>query len=487
MTRGLPESRLLWKIKERVREKQIQKLKLQQSSADLFSHVTEGTLQQKLDHFNKQDTSFFTQRFLVNEKFWQRPNGPVFLFVGGEGPISVYDVVAGHHVDLAKHHGALLLALEHRFYGDSTTPDALQIESLVHLSSQQALTDLVVFHQFISSKFSLSSRNTWISFGGSYSGALSAWFRGKFPHLVFGAVASSAPVKAKLDFSEYNQIVGLSLKNENIGGSVKCFAEVQKAFSILETELMFGNSTRVGQDFNCCQDLTNMDDKRELVQSLADIFMGTVQYNEEVWLMSVREVCDLMTNSSDAQSSYDQLIKLAQVHFSIFHSPCVDVSHEAAVRDLMDTSERSGRRGERQWMYQTCSEFGFYQTCEDCSCPFSAMLTLDSYTRLCTEVFGISQNSLLSHIAFTNAFYGADDPRTFRVLYVNGGVDPWQALSVVQDGTEERGETVFIQDTAHCADMLNSRPTDRRSLTEARQEIARLVSSWLKMAALSST
>lgn len=47
------------------------------------------------------------------------------------------------------------------------------------------LTDLAAFHQYISQNFNLTHRNTWISFGGSYSGALSAWFRGKVQDMVY--------------------------------------------------------------------------------------------------------------------------------------------------------------------------------------------------------------------------------------------------------------------------------------------------------------
>lgn len=51
--------------------------------------------------------------------------------------------------------------------------------SLLFFSFPPRLVDLAVFHQYISQSFNLSHRNTWLSFGGSYSGALSAWFRGK--------------------------------------------------------------------------------------------------------------------------------------------------------------------------------------------------------------------------------------------------------------------------------------------------------------------
>lgn len=39
---------------------------------------------------------------------------------------------------MAKQHGALLVALEHRFYGYSINPDGLELDNLARLSSQQA-------------------------------------------------------------------------------------------------------------------------------------------------------------------------------------------------------------------------------------------------------------------------------------------------------------------------------------------------------------
>ncbi|XP_068441233.1 thymus-specific serine protease [Clinocottus analis] len=475
--------RLLGKMKQRARD-----LLLQNAERPLEG-VKEGRIHQQLDHFNHLDPRTFPQRFFVNEASWRRPDGPVFLFIGGEGPISELDVLAGHHADMARQLGALLLAVEHRFYGDSINPDGLETENLSDLSSQQALADLAVFHQHISSSFNLSRSSTWISFGGSYSGSLSAWFRGKFPQLVFGAVASSAPVRAQLDFSAYSKEVGLSLRNEAVGGSLKCLAAVRDAFSAVEA-VMGVNAGRVAEDFGCCQSPKGPDDQIELMQNLADIIMGSVQYNEEGVLMSIAELCGVMTNQSEAHGdemeAYRRLVQLAQIYHSSSEETCLDISHEKTVKDLMDTTlHHSGRRAARQWTYQTCTEFGFYQTCE-ASCPFSRTVTLRSQTQLCSTLFGISQHSLAGRVAFTNAYYGGAEPHTHRVLYVNGGVDPWKELSVVRAGGRggEAQSVVFIEDAAHCADMARGRVTDRRSLKKARQEIEEHVVGWLKMAAL---
>jgi hypothetical protein len=69
------------------------------------------------------------------------------------------------------------------------------------------LDDIAYFINWVSTKnkFGVSSKNPWITIGGSYPGAMSAWFRYKFPHLTVGALASSAVVDAILDFEAYDK------------------------------------------------------------------------------------------------------------------------------------------------------------------------------------------------------------------------------------------------------------------------------------------
>ena len=165
---------------------------------------------------------------MVRETYFKPDeNSPVFLFIGGEGgalgpELLVNSTHASVMVDTAKEQNALLLFLEHRYYGDSYPTEDLSNENLRYLSANQALSDLAEFHLFVSEKYNLTKQNKWITWSSSYPGMLSGWARIKFPHLIHAAVANSAPVRAQVDFKGYLKVVKDALANEIIGGSEQC-------------------------------------------------------------------------------------------------------------------------------------------------------------------------------------------------------------------------------------------------------------------------
>lgn len=73
-------------------------------------------------------------------------------------------------------------------------------ENLVWLTPDQAIADLARFIEHLIEIGEVKQDQKVAVFGGSYPGNLAAWSRYKFPHLINAAVASSAPVHAKLNF-----------------------------------------------------------------------------------------------------------------------------------------------------------------------------------------------------------------------------------------------------------------------------------------------
>merc|ERR1719336_1267143 len=80
------------------------------------------------------------------------------------------------------------------------------------------------------------------------------------------------------------------------------------------------------------------------------------------------------------------------------------------------------------WGYQTCTEFGFYQTCEVGSdCFFTqGLVSFDSVDHkpndFCARVFGIRTEDARAAIKRTNDHYASKVFDATRILWVNGNV-----------------------------------------------------------------
>lgn len=152
----------------------------------------------------------------------------------------------------------------------------MSVENLQYLTSVQALQDAAYFIEYLTSKLSLKD-SKWIVFGGSYSGSLSAWFRLKYPHLVVGAIASSAPVQAIIDFEDYLAVVSNSLGN-------KCVDSIKEATDQLAKLLNHPLGWRsIEKNFKLCDTFngTVVNDVYNLISTLAGNIEGVVQYNKD--------------------------------------------------------------------------------------------------------------------------------------------------------------------------------------------------------------
>ena len=155
------------------------------------------------DHSNPIDKWTWYQRFWENMEHY-KPGGLAFIMICGEWEENYWTMKYYQWYKWAEENDAAMFLLEHRYYGQSHPTFDLSTENMIFLSSRQALQDLAHFMTAMNNKYNLTG--SWITFGGSYAGSLSAWMSLKFPHLVAGSVASSAPLYSKLDYHEYLQV-----------------------------------------------------------------------------------------------------------------------------------------------------------------------------------------------------------------------------------------------------------------------------------------
>lgn len=362
----------------------------------------------------------------------------------------------------------------------------ISTENLRYLSSEQALADLAYFITSMNAQYNLTDANRWIAFGGSYPGSLAAWVREKYAHLVHGSISTSGPLLAKVDFFEYYQVVVDSLATYK---KDDCVTPVQKAIQQIDVLLkhMIGQRT-LNEKYKLCdpveKSVSNPLDIANLYEGLASDFAGVVQYNKDNRdnnRVTIDDVCDLMCN----QTIGPPVTRLAAVNSLLLKEnkqPCLDYKYDKMVEEMKNVSwDSETANGMRQWTYQTCTEFGFYQTSNDANSVYGDKFPADFFVQQCKDVYGenFSEKALYSGVDRTNIIYGALKPTTTKVLYVHGSIDPWHALGLTQTNSHQPQPTIYIEGTAHCANMYEPSDKDLPQLKAAREEIKKFIAALL--------
>ncbi|XP_047115816.1 thymus-specific serine protease-like [Schistocerca piceifrons] len=430
---------------------------------------------QRLDHFNTSNNDTWKQRFFRNTAHHEA-GGPVLLYVGAETEANVAWVEAGFMASLCARLRGLCLELEHRFYGQSRPTRDLSKENLRFLSAEQALADLANFIRQYRQEHADTLLVPWVVFGGSYAGNLAAWARLRYPHLVDAAVASSAPVLANLTFPGYLEVVG-----EVIGANdAACLEDIRAAAAELEDRLRTeADSAIISKFFRLCTPLnaSNTEDVASVEDVLEVPFANAVQSSSNKVGDGVRRLCAAARNSP-GETALQRHAALAVADFGAdARGSCLNATYVATIADLRRTNYSSS--SSRQWLYQTCTEFGYFVTTDSDKQPFGHRIGVSFSGGICEAVFGPEFTlERTSHgVSATNTHFGGRSPNVSHVVFVNGALDPWHRLSVTHD-LSDTARAVVIPDTSHCADMLDDGPGDSNALHTARRRIAELVATW---------
>ncbi|XP_057492477.1 probable serine protease EDA2 isoform X1 [Actinidia eriantha] len=398
-----------------------------------FLTTQELWFNQTLDHFSPYDHRQFAQRYYEFLDHFLLPNGPIFLKICGESACN--GIVNDYISVLAKKFGAAVVSLEHRYYGKSSPFKYLTTENLKYLSSKQALFDLAVFRQYyqesLNAKLNRSKvENPWFVFGISYPGALSAWFRLKFPHLTCGSLASSAVVLAVYNFTEFDQQIGVSAGPE-------CKAALQDVNQLVEQ--------RLATNGNALKDLFGAAELKidgDFLYFLADATVIAFQYgNPDTLCFPLTQAKNKGEDLVDAYATYVKEYYLGKFGVS------VQTYNQLHLKD----TALNGDSSDRLWWFQVCTEVAYFQVAPSNDSIRSSKVDTRYHLDLCKNVFG---QGVYPDVDGTNIYYGGTKIAAgSKIIFTNGSQDPWRHASKQTSSTDMPSYTVTCHNCGHGTDL----------------------------------
>lgn len=429
-----------------------------------------------VDHFNFAVNSTFKLRYLYNDSFIDNQSGkhPLFFYTGNEGDIETFAQNTGFMWELAKKYRACVVFAEHRYYGKSLPFGNLTFnftQNYGSLTVEQALEDYALLITGLQDKFKYSPV---IAFGGSYGGMLSAWFRMKYPHLVYGALAASAPIwqfdgMTSCDiFSKITtSVFATAYKNRNCSSNIKKSWDLFKQMASTDE-----GKKKMSSELVLCDSIKSDADLDMFFGYLEDVYGSLAMVNypySSDFLMPlpaypVRQFCSHLQDLQQGSSLFESMKKAINVYFN-FTGTATCLNYKSA----FDASI-----GGDAWDIQTCNQM-VMPMCNTAETMFLVKeWNFKKELEKCRNKFHIEPK--LNDISLR---YGGKNLRfTSNIIFSNGLLDPWSGGGVLQTDNYKI-DIIIIPEGAHHLDLRSSNPKDPASVVMAREEESRIINKWI--------
>ncbi|XP_059664417.1 uncharacterized protein LOC132310234 [Cornus florida] len=430
---------------------------------------------QTLDHFNYKPESYttFPQRYVINTKYWggAKENAPIFVYLGAEAPLiknETANMTGALLTDSAPRFKALLIYIEHRFYGKSVPfgsfENAMKNATLRgYFNSAQAIADYATVITYVKEKLS-APLSPVIVIGGSYGGMLATWLRLRYPHVALGALASSAPVvnfHGLLSYNGYRTIVSKDYKEV----SKRCYRTIKKSWSKIDTVALRPNGLSIlSQRFKTC---SRINGSEELKNYLLEMYEVAAQYNAPP-KYPVTVIC----------GAIDAALKKTDILGRIFAGVVAIKNNQTCYDTRPDATYSETNKG---YNWQTCSEMVQ---------PFGAerdtMFQIDptdnvvNFTKDCIDTYGVPPR-----LHWATTYFGGKDIGfvlqrfASNIIFSNGLRDPYSVGGVLKDISD----TIVAISTingSHCLDIMGARQTDPDWLVQQRQRELDVIEGWIR-------
>lgn len=422
---------------------------------------------QETDHFSFRAKSYrtFQQRYLINNTFWDKKRGAIYFYAGNEGPIDWFAQNTGYLWHLARKDNALVVFAEHRFYGESM-PDE---DKLGLLTAEQALADFAVL--LTSLKLNLSATaNPVIAWGGSYGGMLAAWMRLQYPHIIAGAVASSAPILWFEDLTPVDSFERIVTDNFR-AASKSCVSAIKESWGEIDrVAVSDGGLQTLAATFGVCN-LTSPDEiKNWLAGAFANIAMVNYPYPTNFLAPLPANPISALCKAIDKTSG--PLLQKIRAGADVFYN----FSGQAPVcYDL-----HADPNGEDNWGFQYCTEMTMPME----SNPKTSMFPPSKWNLSATSDECEAQYGVRPRPSWVLTRFGGRNISQYlqhfgsNIVFTSGSLDPWTAGCVTTEW-HWRLPVILIDGGAHHLDLRAPNPKDPRSVIIARREIASYIHDWV--------